>query len=390
MSNGPQKKITRIGFLPPSNTKWMGGVNYYANLFHAIKQVDSKKYHLVLFLESNAEKEIIEHYKPFYDEIHTLQTLNQKSIKGIFSRIENLLLGTNYILESEILKYNVQLISHSQRVFNKISSIGWIPDFQHLHLRDMFTKIEIWRRNRSYKKLIANSSAVFVSSLDALKDLESFFPRYKQKGLILRFVSQPIEETRNIDESYLSLLKEKYELPDKYFFLPNQFWKHKNHITVFKAVELIHSRGESVNIVCTGRLNDYRSPKHAENMLNYIHNNNLEAHIKILGTIPYSDVFGIMKFSTAVINPSLFEGWSSTVEECKSIGKDMILSDLDIHKEQLPDAVFFNRYDPNDLARILLNYDTNRKVSKSSNLKERTMVYGETFLKQIELVLANN
>jgi glycosyltransferase involved in cell wall biosynthesis len=41
-----------------------------------------------------------------------------------------------------------------------------------------------------------------------------------------------------------------------------------------------------------------------------------------------------MRASTALINPSLFEGWSTTVEEAKSTGTPMILSDLGVHREQ--------------------------------------------------------
>jgi glycosyltransferase involved in cell wall biosynthesis len=36
----------------------------------------------------------------------------------------------------------------------------------------------------------------------------------------------------------------------------------------------------------------------------------------------------------ALINPSRFEGWSTTVEEAKSFGVPMILSDVDVHREQ--------------------------------------------------------
>ena len=55
-----------------------------------------------------------------------------------------------------------------------------------------------------------------------------------------------------------------------------------------------------------------------------------------------------------IINPSLFEGWSSTVEEAKSLGKNIILSDLNVHKEQNPpNALYFSALDDKQLAEIL-------------------------------------
>ena len=53
----------------------------------------------------------------------------------------------------------------------------------------------------------------------------------------------------------------------------------------------------------------------------------------------------LMKFSIAVINPSKSEGWSSTVEQAKSLGKFVLLSNLTVHKEQNPRRSYFFRVD---------------------------------------------
>ena len=58
-----------------------------------------------------------------------------------------------------------------------------------------------------------------------------------------------------------------------------------------------------------------------------------------------------MRQSLAVIQPSLFEGWSTIVEESRSIGKNIIISDLDVHKEQnFRRSIFFKRNSYKDLA----------------------------------------
>ena len=65
-----------------------------------------------------------------------------------------------------------------------------------------------------------------------------------------------------------------------------------------------------------------------------------------------------MRKSIAVIQPSLFEGWSTIVEESRSIGKKIILSVLDVHKEQkFSRSIFFKRNSYNDLsAKIFSSY----------------------------------
>ena len=92
---------------------------------------------------------------------------------------------------------------------------------------------------------------------------------------------------------------------------------------VYKALTLLKEKGYDVTIVCTGDLKDYRHKNHYSQILEYINKNKI--NVKLLGLINYIEMILLMKYSIAVINPLYFEGWSSTVEECKSLGKNMIL-----------------------------------------------------------------
>lgn len=78
--------------------------------------------------------------------------------------------------------------------------------------------------------------------------------------------------------------------------------------------------------------------------------------------IPLPHVYALLRASTALINPSRFEGWSTTVEEAKSFGVPMILSDIDVHREQSSGAArYFGIDDPVLLADHLM------EVSKMNN-----------------------
>ena len=83
-------------------------------------------------------------------------------------------------------------------------------------------------------------------------------------------------------------------------------------------------------------MEDFRSSKinYSDDLVKYVRQNKMSNNVKFLGEIPYSHVLELIKSSIAVINPSFFEGWSSTVEECKSINKTIILSNIDVHLEQ--------------------------------------------------------
>ena len=84
----------------------------------------------------------------------------------------------------------------------------------------------------------------------------------------------------------------------------------------------------------------------------------LERSFVLLGLIPHDHVLALMRASAALINPSKFEGWSTTVEEAKATGTPMILSSLAVHREQAEDkALYFDKDSPEQLARILETFE---------------------------------
>ena len=77
----------------------------------------------------------------------------------------------------------------------------------------------------------------------------------------------------------------------------------------------------------------------------------IKDQIFLLDIIPKENQFLLMRKCIAIIQPSLFEGWSTIVEESRSIGKNIILSDLKVHKEQnYCNSIFFKRNSYKDLA----------------------------------------
>ena len=68
--------------------------------------------------------------------------------------------------------------------------------------------------------------------------------------------------------------------------------------------------------------------------------------IYFLGFIDRIDQLVLMENAMAIIQPSLFEGWSTVVEDAKALNQTLIVSDIPVHKEQLKDKG--NYFAPND------------------------------------------
>ena len=189
---------------------------------------------------------------------------------------------------------------------------------------------------------------VILSSGAAKDDFIKYYPQYKEKARVLRFA--PVLDFDLPKQ--VNAVEEKYGITGKYFFLPNQYWKHKNHKVVLKALHLLKEEGKFVRVVSTGNTSDYRAPAYFAEIEAFVEAHGLSDRYLILGMIPYADVQALAEGSLGYINPSFFEGWSTTVEEAKYRGKPILLSDLKVHREQAPSkGVFFNPNDAEDLAK---------------------------------------
>ncbi len=93
-----------------------------------------------------------------------------------------------------------------------------------------------------------------------------------------------------------------------YFIISNQFWKHKDHLTAFKAIKALVAEGVPVKLICTGNRTDYRFPEYSKELDTYISENNLQEHIIFLGMIPKNEQIRLLTNSIALIQPTLFEG----------------------------------------------------------------------------------
>ncbi len=374
--------MIRVGFIGAVSKEWMGGLNYYKNLLFALSTLENKKMEIIVFVGKNTDIEIKKLFKE-HAEVIEHPMFDKQSFMWYLWKILNKVFKSTYFINRICTKYHIDILSHSGLTnIGRIKTINWIPDFQYLHLPEMFSEKELESRSTNHKYLIQNSDAVVLSSYDALKDFNSFASEYANRVNVLQFVSQP-NPFYTILNNQNSIL-EKYKLPKDFFYIPNQFWKHKNHLLVFEAVKILVNENINIVVVCTGYLKDHRNLEYIENIKEFIDNNKLQNNIKLLGLIDYDDVFSLIKYSKAVINPSLFEGWSSTVEECKSVGKNMILSDIGVHREQSPQSLFFEKKDASLLANILKDYNANQCTNlEVIDLSNRT----EQFAKKYEKII---
>lgn len=218
-----------------------------------------------------------------------------------------------------------------------IPQISWIPDFQHIHRPDFFPVEERQRRDRHFARIMAKADRVIVSNQCSYADAVKLYPENRHKLAVLPFTMYLGEAWREGDAQRVV---RKYDLPKKFLLFPSQFWKHKNHITVFRAIQQLHERGiDDAVLVCTGFKYDSRFPDHVIHLQEFLVNRGLAPAIRILGLLPRADQVQLMRAAAAIVQPSLFEGWSALLEEAQSLGKTIFASDVPMHREQFAKGV---------------------------------------------------
>jgi hypothetical protein len=344
-----------IGFHP---TSWLGGLNYYLNLYYFLSRYDDVNF--IIITSSRLRKT----YSKIFNKSTVLSSkefFNKYSLSNISSKVKIFFLGKDSAKEDFLKNNDVHVLTHSSYLGrnSKILNFPIVWDFQEITNPSNFSLKDRVLRYINNLMCITNSNGVILGSK---QDLLIYKKITNKKNYFL--IPQP--------ETFLGYKKinknnifRKYRINRNYFILPNQFWKHKNHITVLKSLKYIKDNfGCEVLVICTGNIYNWRHKKNYDLLINYINQNNLENNFKILGIVPRNDLFNLISHSLGLINPSLSEGESGSVEIAKALKKKCILSDIPSHKEQVRTNVFF--FFPlnfKSLAKILIkNYKVNKGV----------------------------
>lgn len=347
------RRPLRVAFITVPRRLWAGGNNYQRNLFAALSRYCPGEIAPVVFTSSE-------------DDAAELAALSQIPAVEIahsdvfvfddrHSRLPAaLVLGLDSPAAAEFRDKRIDVVFENARFFGwrlPVPAIAWFPDFQHLRLPQLFSRAVRWRRDLGFRAQIMSGRHIVLSSESALADLRKFYPRLTNDVSVVRFATQP--EAALLTADTAAILTE-YGLPREYFYLPNQFYQHKNHQIVIDALTILKRQGRDVVVAASGSPKDLREADFFDSLIRQVNDRGLEKNFRYLGIIPLDHVYALLRTSVALINPSRFEGWSTTVEEAKSFGVPLILSDIDVHREQAGGtARYFGLDDPATLAEEL-------------------------------------
>ena len=239
-------------------------------------------------------------------------------------------------------------------------------------------------RDFVYKRGAQHSVLTVVNSECGKQDLHRFYGIPLDKiRVVPPFVPPYVWEHRCLTPAEADSILRKFELPERYVFYPAQFWRHKNHARLVRALHRIRrEHGVEVPAVFVG------APKESfGEVMSLIEKLGLSRQILHLGYVSDEEAVALYKRAVALVMPTLYGPTNIPMVEALVLGTCCLCSDLFAMPEQVGDAgLVFDPFDEKDIAekvwRIWNDDDLRRDLINKGGLLARDRNTPEAFAQQ--------
>jgi len=372
----------RIGMAYTYNENWIAGTYYIENLINALNALDDKdKPNLVIITNRRTDYNTA---KNKFNYPYLSFQLGSGESHRVFQFINKI---SGRLIKKKLFNQKIKGLDAVFPYYKCVqqslakNKIYWIADFQEHFVAEFFDQDAIRYRIENQMTIQSSAEKLVLSSEDSLQHFKILYPNHTVRASVMPFaVTHP-----NYSNLSMSSLLQKHHLPEKYFICPNQFWAHKNQFIVLKAIKILKDKGIDIIVGFTGNTKDFRNPDYFAGLKQFVKKNDIGEQVKFLGFIDRLEQLQLMKHAVAIIQPSLFEGWSTVVEDAKAMNKSLIVSNINVHREQLinSSARFFDPLNEKDLAAALEwanDHPSLPVLYEEYDYKENIKAFGKNFL----------
>jgi len=231
-----------------------------------------------------------------------------------------------------------------------------------------------------FKKNLQRAVAVLTESELGKKNLISKYNLEKNRIYVsplgLRENFSLIKKNNNLDSKKKFInIKRKYNLKFDYIFYPAQFWAHKNHIYILKALKILEKK-EKINLCAIFSGSDQGNLSYIKYMTKKM---NLEHRVRFAGFVADEELPLLYSQSIALVMPTYFGPTNIPPLEAFKLNVPVLYSNLPGLREQVGKAaMLIDLKKPESLA------DNLKKLLNSKKLKNYLTAQGRLRLKQLD------
>ena len=227
-----------------------------------------------------------------------------------------------------------------------VPAIATIHDLMHRYEK-RFPEVgnfkEFSWREWHYQHTCTFASAILVDSNIGKQHVVESYSVDASKLHILSFMA-PSYLSHGVFES---IDLSEYAIPNKFLFYPAQFWEHKNHKTLLRAVSLLKNELPDIYLVCVGSSkNAYRAVCHLIKALE------LENNVSILGYVPNATITSLYRKARALVMPTFFGPTNIPPLEAMVTGCPVVVSNVYAMPEQTQGSALL--FDPESVEDLIV------------------------------------
>lgn len=319
-----------------TNTTGLG--NYSRFVITALQeQFPQNKY----FLYTTRQSKIFQQFFPEVPQVQLVKPTGLYSLLpdvwrlgGLVKSINKLRLDIFHGLSNELPFFLNQ---------TKARRVVTIHDLIYLRFPELYKPHDRIIYNAKFKAACKAADKIIAISRQTQADLIKFYGVAPEKTEVIYQDCNPIFHHR-AEPAILQIVKEKYQLPDKFLLSVGTLERRKNHLHFLKAW-LQSSLTDTHDIVLIGKKLPYTAQ-----IESFIQENKLTSKVHILPYIPFQELPAIYQLAQVFVYPSLFEGFGIPILEGMNSGVPVVTSTGSCFTEAGGKAALYA--DPNSLTEL--------------------------------------
>lgn len=262
--------------------------------------------------------------------------------------------------------------------------IGVIHDLMHRYEPD-FPEVsaegQYEARERYFAGAVARCEKLLVDSATGAAQVLESYPNARAEQLAV----VPFTASRELVRK--EPLKPQQDVPEKFFFYPAQFWKHKNHVALARAVIRLKKELPNIHVVLTGT-----SDKNGyADFTALVKSADISQHFSYLGYVTDEEMVWLYRNAQALVMPTFFGPTNIPPLEAMALGCPVAVSGIYGMPESYGNAALY--FDPKkvadiaDVMRQLWNDDSLCSALRSRGLERAANYTFADFASKIRAVV---
>ena len=270
-----------------------------------------------------------------------------------------------YLINSKKIDLAIFTMTNKLAMLLPIPVIVPIHDVEH-RMRPEFPEVssgKIWlQREYLCSQIAQHASKILVDSEIGRQDVINCYHPDPKKIVILPFLP-PNYLQINSTQAEINNFLSKNHLPDKFLFYPAQFWPHKNHTNLVKAIGLLKQQGLIIPLVLTGAKKDrWGTWKQIQSLIKEF---NVTAQVHYLGYVDNAEITILYKQAVAMVIPTFLGPTNIPVYEAWQMGTPVLYSNIRGPREQAGNAaLLFDPSRPENIAEKIKLIWTDENLRK--------------------------